>query len=196
MDLPRLKRARTMLEEQGRLATYLEYPAILRVHGLRTADRGSYVITDHPSGHGICNLLSSAGECVRRFSPLFTLHVGTRVAEALEHAHEANDEEGGPLHIVHRALDMEHLFVNWNGKVQVSDFGLALSGRLGRVSSTVRWPQRRVLFLAGNAPDGARGGTLGPLRTRSRTVLLGFKSNPNPPEQGTCSRKTRGSLSF
>ncbi|CAM4375251.1 hypothetical protein COEX109129_21370 [Corallococcus exiguus] len=68
-----------------------------------------------------------ASECRRWFSPLFVLHVGARVAEALAHAHEAKDANGNSLNIVHRAIDLDHVFVDWKGKVRVSDFGLALS---------------------------------------------------------------------
>ncbi|AFE09338.1 serine/threonine protein kinase [Corallococcus coralloides DSM 2259] len=145
-EMPRIKRARAKLEEQVRLATYLDHPGILRVHGLHKAEGCWYVITEHPSGNSISNLLTLVGECRRRFSALFTLHVGARVAEALEHAHEARDEQGRPLHIVHRALDVENLFVDWNGGVQVSDFGLALSDLPGRVSSTVRRPQGDAFY--------------------------------------------------
>lgn len=146
LELPRLKRARAKLEEQVRLATYLDHPGILRVHALHKAEGCWYVITEHPSGHSISTLLTLSGECGRRFSALFTLHVGARVAEALEHAHEAKDAQGRSLHIVHRALDVEHLFVDWNGDVQVSDFGLALSSLPGRVSSTVRRPQGDAFY--------------------------------------------------
>ncbi|WP_163785984.1 serine/threonine protein kinase [Myxococcus vastator] len=146
MELPHIKRARAKLEEQVRLATYLDHPGILRVHGLHKAEGGWYVITEHPSGHSINTLLTLSAGCGRRFSPLFTLHVGARVAEALEHAHEAKDEQGRTLNIVHRALDVEHIFIDWNGDVQVSDFGLALSDLPGRVSSTVRQPQGDAFY--------------------------------------------------
>ncbi|NNC19859.1 protein kinase [Corallococcus exiguus] len=146
MEMPRVKRARAKLEEQVRLATYLDHPGILRVQGLHKAEGCWYVITEHPSGHTINTLLTLSGECGRRFSPLFTLHVGARVAEALEHAHEAKDAQGRSLRIVHRALDVEHIFVDWNGDVQVSDFGLARSDLPGRVSSTVRQPQGDAFY--------------------------------------------------
>ncbi|WP_163787363.1 protein kinase domain-containing protein [Myxococcus vastator] len=146
MELPRIKRARAKLEEQVHLATYLDHPGILRVHGLHKAEGGWYVITEHPSGNSIGDLLTLAGECGRRFSPLFTLHVGARVAAALAHAHDATDGQGRPLHIVHRALDVEHLVVGWNGDVQISDFGFALSDLPGRVSSTVRRPQGDAFY--------------------------------------------------
>ncbi|MFY2561961.1 serine/threonine protein kinase [Corallococcus terminator] len=139
-DATRIKRAREKLEEQVRLATFLDHPAILRVHGLHKAEGAWYVITEHPVGHSVCELLTLAGECGRRFSPSFALYVGARAAAALEHAHEATDGQGKPLHIVHRAVDVGTLFVDWKGGVQLADFGLALSNLPGRVSSTVRRP--------------------------------------------------------
>ncbi|RKH37971.1 protein kinase family protein [Corallococcus sp. AB050B] len=142
----RVKRARAKLEEQVRLATYLNHPGILRVHGLHKAGGCWYVITEHPSGNSLNDLISVAGECKRRLSPLFVLYVGAQVAAALEHAHEAKDEQGSPLNIVHRALDVERIFVDWQGSAQISDFGLALSDLPGRVSSTVRRPLGEAFY--------------------------------------------------
>jgi serine/threonine protein kinase len=134
----RVKRARAKLEEQVRLATYLQHPGILRVHGLRKVEGVWYVITEHPSGHNLNNLLTIVSECGRWFSPEFALYVGAQVASVLEHAHTARAESGRPLGIVHRAIDTEHVFVDWDGAVKVADFGLALANLPGRVTSTVR----------------------------------------------------------
>ncbi|MBZ4422447.1 protein kinase [Myxococcus sp. RHSTA-1-4] len=140
----RVKRARTKLEEQVRLATYLKHPAILRVHGLHKAEGAWYVITEHPTGNNLNDLLTIVSECRRWFSPLFALYVGAQVASALEHAHAATDEHGQPLGIVHRAIDLEHVFMDWNGGVQVADFGLSISNLPGRVVSTTARPQGPV----------------------------------------------------
>lgn len=142
----RVFKARAKLEEQVRVAVYLQHPGIVRVHGLHKAASTWYVITDHPSGNTLNDVLALVMECERWFSPLFALHVGARVAEALHHAHTAKDERGRPLGIVHRAIDLEHVFVDWSGRVQVSDFGLALSSLPGRVVSTVRRPQGDTYF--------------------------------------------------
>nr|WP_244982047.1 protein kinase [Corallococcus exercitus] len=138
----RVKRARAKLEEQVRLATYLQHPGILRVHGLRKTEGAWYVITDCPGGYHLNDLLTVVSECRRWFSPLFALYVGAQVASALEHAHTAKDEQGNPLGIVHRAIDLEHVFMDWDGTVQVADFGLALSNLPGRVATTMRRPLR------------------------------------------------------
>ncbi len=142
----RVYKARAKLEEQVRVAAYLQHPGIVRVHGMHKAESTWYVITDHPSGNTLNNVLALVMECERWFSPLFALYVGAQVAGALHHAHTAKDESGRPLGIVHRAIDLEHVFVDWSGRVQVSDFGLALSNLPGRVASTVRRPQGDTYF--------------------------------------------------
>jgi serine/threonine protein kinase len=142
----RVAKARAKLEEQVRLAAYLQHPGIVRVHGMHKAEAAWYVITDHPSGNSLNDVLAFVMECDHWFSPLFALYVGAQVAGALHHAHTAKDESGRPLGIVHRAIDLEHVFMDWAGRVQVSDFGLALSSLPGRVASTVRRPQGDTYF--------------------------------------------------
>ncbi len=86
-----------------------------------------HVITEYSSGHSLDDLLALATECDRWCSLSFTLYIGAEVASALEYAHTAMDEEGHPLGIVHRAIDLNHVFVDGEGTVQVSDFGLVMS---------------------------------------------------------------------
>jgi serine/threonine protein kinase len=142
----RVKRARAKLEEQVRLATYLQHPGILRVHGLRKTEGAWYVITEYPSGHTLNDHLTIVSECRRWFSPQFSLYVGAQVADALALAQSATDEKGNPLGIVHRAIDLDHVFMDWDGTVQVADFGLALSNLPGRVASTVARPPADTYF--------------------------------------------------
>ncbi|ATB48038.1 serine/threonine protein kinase [Corallococcus macrosporus] len=142
----RIERARLKLEEQVRLAAYLDHPGIVRVHGIHKGEGGWYAITDRPLGNSVNDLVTVAGECRRRLSPLFVLYVGAQVATALAHAHEAADEKGRPLNIVHRSLDAGHIFVDWNGATQIADFGLALSDLPGRVASTVHRSQGDAFY--------------------------------------------------
>ena len=167
-DGARVKRARAKLEEQVRLATYLQHPGILRVHGLRKAEGAWYVITEHPSGHSLNDHLTAVSECRRWFSPLFALYVGAQVASALEHAHTATDEKGNPLGIIHRAIDLEHVFMDWDGTVQVADFGLALSNLPGRVASTVARPRADTWF---SSPEMLLSGRVD---ARSDLYMLGL----------------------
>ncbi|MDC0714762.1 protein kinase [Stigmatella sp. ncwal1] len=136
--ISRIKRTRARLEEQVRLSKYLAHPGILEVHGLKKVEGTWYVINEYPSGNSLSSLLTLVGECRRWYSPHFTMFVGARVADVLAFAHGVKGEQWRPLKIVHRAIDADHVFLDWNGIVRVSDFGLALSTLPGRVSSTAR----------------------------------------------------------
>jgi serine/threonine protein kinase len=193
----RFVKARAKLEEQVRLATHLQHPGILRVHGLHKTESAWYVVTDHPAGQDLADLMALASELDRWFSPFFTLYVGAAVARALEHAHTARDEKGNPLGIVHRAIDLSHLFVDWEGRVQVSDFGLALSTLPGRVVSTVRRPQGDIYFAS---PEMLLGGkvdarsdlfALGLIMLEMSTGrnLLDAPDGVSPKVRGTVSKK-------
>jgi eukaryotic-like serine/threonine-protein kinase len=140
-----------------RLAKYLDHPGILRVHGLHKTNAAWYVITDHPTGEDLDYLMGLATEVDQWFSPEFALYVGAAVAGALDHAHTAKDAKGNPLGIVHRAIGLGHVFVNWEGRVQVSDFGLAFSHLPNRVVSTRRRPQGDSYFAAPEVLLGGRG---------------------------------------
>ncbi|WP_224364437.1 serine/threonine protein kinase [Hyalangium versicolor] len=164
----RVAKARAKLEEQVRLATYLQHPGILRVHGLHKTEAAWYVVTDHPTGQDLAELLGIVQQCDRWFSPFFAVYVGAAVASALEHAHSAKNEKGHPLGIVHRAIDLSHFFVDWEGRVQVSDFGLALSTLPGRVVSTVRRPKGDTYFAS---PEMLLGGRVD---ARSDLFALGL----------------------
>jgi serine/threonine protein kinase len=152
----RVHKARAKLEEGVRLAMHLEHPAILRVHGLHKAEGTWYAITEHPAGHSLNDHLGLVQECERWFSPFFALYVGAQVASALHHAHTRKDDSGRPLGIVHRAIDADHIFMDWDGEVQVADFGLSLSNLPGRVASTVRRPQGDTYFSSPEMLLGAR----------------------------------------
>ncbi|ADO70235.1 serine/threonine protein kinase [Stigmatella aurantiaca] len=139
--ISRIKRARVRLEEQVRLSKFLVHPGILEVHKMKQVEGTLYVVNEFPSGNSLSSLLTLVGECRRWYSSEFTMFVGARVADVLAFAHGAKDERWRPLNIVHRAIDADHVFLDWKGIVRVSDFGLALSTLPGRVASTLPRPQ-------------------------------------------------------
>ncbi|ADO73912.1 serine/threonine protein kinase [Stigmatella aurantiaca] len=132
----RLLLARARLEEEVRLAKYLDHPGIHRVFGLQKAEGTWYVVSERPRGNNLGTLINLVSECNHWYTPHFAMYIGARLADVLVYAHTAQDEQKRPLNIVHRAIDADHVFLDWKGIVRVSDFGLSLSDLPGRTPST------------------------------------------------------------
>lgn len=163
-----VEKTRARLEEEVRLATYLHHPGIARVHGVKRVEGTLYVIVECVDGNSLNTLSNVVPERITSFSDAFILHVGAEMAGALAHAHSRADENGKPLGIVHRAVDLERIWVTWGGQVKLTDFGLALSKLSGRIASTVRRPHGDAYYASPEALLGM------PVDARSDLFQLGL----------------------
>jgi eukaryotic-like serine/threonine-protein kinase len=145
---------RTRLEEEVRLARYLQHPRIARVHGLVEMTHGLCVVMENLEGLSLNTLLSVAQARGRYFSEAFVLYVGAEVAAALDYAHTRTDEAGAPLGIVNRDVNPGRIRLGPHGEVRMTDFGVALSRLTGRVATSFPRPQGEVLYAAPEALMG------------------------------------------
>lgn len=148
------QRTRARLEEEVRLAQYLQHPRIARVHGLVEMTYGLCVVMENMEGLSLNTLLSVAQARGRYFSESFILYVGAEVAAALDHAHTRTDEAGVPLGIVNRDVNPGRIRLGPRGEVRMTDFGMALSRLTGRVATSFPRAQGEVLYAAPEALMG------------------------------------------
>ncbi|MCP3138179.1 serine/threonine protein kinase [Pyxidicoccus xibeiensis] len=141
-------RTRARLEEEVRLAQYLQHPRIARVHGLFEIPCGLCVAMENIEGLTLNTLLSVAQACGRYFSEAFILYVGAEVAAALDYAHTRTDDVGLPLGIVNRDINPARIRLGPHGEVRLTDFGVALSRLAGRLATSLPRPQGEVLYAA------------------------------------------------
>jgi len=142
------RRTRARLEEEVRLAQYLQHPRIARVRGLFEMEYGLCVAMENVEGLTLNTLLSVAQACGRYFSEAFTLYVGAEVAAALDYAHTRTDDAGVPLRIVNRDVNPARIRMSPHGEVRLTDFGVALSHLAGRLATSLPRPQGEVLYAA------------------------------------------------
>jgi eukaryotic-like serine/threonine-protein kinase len=111
--------------EEVHLAVYLEHPNIGKVRGFTVApDRTTYVVSDAMPGLYLATALDFGLLIGRKVSHAFAAYVAAMVARALDHAHTR--ENGGiPLNIIHRGVGPMRIRVGFDGRVKLTDFGLA-----------------------------------------------------------------------
>ncbi|WP_224368865.1 serine/threonine-protein kinase [Hyalangium versicolor] len=132
-----LARIRARLEEEVRLASYLEHPNIARILARCESNGVLYVVTEFVPGPSLHTLLSASMMRNARLSEAFVLYVGAEVASALHHAHTRTDEHGWPLGIIHRDVSPGRIYLRPDGRITLTDFALARSLLPGRVNTTI-----------------------------------------------------------
>lgn len=106
--------ARARFRREAAAAQRLEHPDIVRVFEAGESDRAAWIAMELVPGHD----LSRYTEPARRLPLPLVLHVGERVARALQHAHERG--------VVHRDVKPANVLVDLGaGCVKVTDFGTA-----------------------------------------------------------------------
>jgi serine/threonine-protein kinase len=118
---------RRMLEDEARIGMLLRHHNIVRVFDAREV-RGSYIlIMELVDGPSLRDLLAKLREREQVPSVRTAVHIARELAQALSYAHEAIDEWGRDLCIVHRDVSPHNVLVASDGSVKLMDFGLANS---------------------------------------------------------------------
>lgn len=112
--------------EEARLGSQLHHSHIAAVIDCGVLDGVPVQVLELVDGTDLVGLLELLGTPL----PLLAaLEIGAAVAEALEFAHRARDEEGRALGIVHRDVAPDNVLVSWGGDIKLVDFGIALAHR-------------------------------------------------------------------
>jgi hypothetical protein len=123
--------------DEARLAAQLTHPNIVHMHELAKEDGTWFLSMEYLAGETLSRLLKAAH--AEGGLPIELLvHIVARAAEGLGYAHECVGHDGAPLHIVHRDVSPQNVFITWDGHVKLLDFGIArAAGRASRTASGV-----------------------------------------------------------
>lgn len=134
---------------EARTVAQFRHPNIVDIHGIgRTPDHGYFMVMDLVDGQDLEALISAQAVSHKDVGIVLT------IAEAIEHAHR-----GG---VVHRDLKPSNVLVDTNGRVLVTDFGLAKL--LDTQESRLSLPGQTLGTPSYMAPEQAsrRWGEVGP----------------------------------
>ncbi len=113
-----------MLEDEARLGMMLRHPNIVRVHDARM--QGSFILVmELVEGKSLNHVLGRVHRTGLRIPLEAAVHIGRDLAAALSYAHQALDDQGRELAIVHGDVSPHNVLVSVAGDVKLMDFGLA-----------------------------------------------------------------------
>ncbi|WP_223643856.1 protein kinase [Corallococcus sp. EGB] len=147
-----------MFRDEARLAAKLSHPHIVQIHELGFTDGCYYICMEYLAGEDFSTTLRLAGRR-RQYVPLpVVLRVLIDAARGLHFAHTFTNEQGQPLHVVHRDVSPSNLYVTYQGQVKVLDFGIAKAeSRLVQTRTGV--VKGKYIYMA---PEQAQGKEVDP----------------------------------
>jgi serine/threonine protein kinase len=146
----------SMFLDEARLAARIRHPNVVPTLDVVATGGELFLVMDYVPGESLSRLARASRE-QRQAMPLRVLSaILTGVLHGLHSAHEAKDERGHPLGIVHRDVSPQNVLVGSDGVARVLDFGVAKAAN--RMQTTKEGQIKGK--LAYMPPEQLRGGTV------------------------------------
>ena len=125
-----------MFLDEARLAAQLNHPNIVQIHELGQVNDSYFIAMEYVFGRDMARIIPKAEKMGIAFPMVYALKIASSVCEGLHYAHQRADAWGNPLHIVHRDVTPENVFVSFDGTVKILDFGIAKArGQTGETTA-------------------------------------------------------------
>lgn len=114
-----------MFLDEARLSAQLNHSNCVQVFDIGVGDNTYFIVMEFVDGSDLKAIVEHLFAQKRTFPVPAALHICSRICEGLSYAHEARDERGRLLGIVHRDISPPNVLITRYGEVKVVDFGLA-----------------------------------------------------------------------
>lgn len=113
-----------MFGDEGRLSLRLNHPNVVQTYEVLVSEGELAIAMEYLDGQPLTRVLNRLRGPGELSLPL-RLRILTNVLAGLEHAHTLTDLDGTPLEVVHRDVSPHNVFITYDGRVKLVDFGVA-----------------------------------------------------------------------
>ena len=142
-----------MFLDEARITARIEHPNVVHVHDLGMANGHYFLVMEYVPSVSLTQLMRAVAKLGRRLSPEVATWIAMQIAAGLHAAHETTDDDGSPLHVVHRDVSPKNVLLAFKGYVKVIDFGIAKAA--GRATKTTGGMLKGTFRYM--SPEQARG---------------------------------------
>jgi serine/threonine protein kinase len=109
---------------EAQSAASLSHPNVVSIYDVGQEGDIHYIVMEYIEGHNL-------NEIIKERAPLQTeeaIHIASQICDALDHAHQN--------HIIHRDIKPHNILIGKNGRVKVTDFGIARAATSSDITQT------------------------------------------------------------
>jgi len=156
--LNRHDRFRKMFLHEGRIMAALSHRNIVQVFELGEVDGELYMSLEYVPGCDLAKILDGNKENNRFMDPAMAAWIAREVCRGLAYVHNLQDDQGQPMHVVHRDVNPNNILLSRHGDVKLGDFGIAKS-LVGEVLTSQGQLKGKLEYLS---PEQAAGDSVAP----------------------------------
>ncbi|MFO0664044.1 MAG: protein kinase [Polyangiaceae bacterium] len=148
-------KARQAVVDEAKLTSAIRHVNVVTMRDVDHHDGEVALVMDYVEGGSIIDLLRDAP----RIPVAIAIRIALDACAGLHAAHEATDETGAKLAIVHRDVSPHNIMVGTDGVTRVTDFGIAKSlgrGGEGADHSTTGGVKGKLAYMAPEYLQGQR----------------------------------------
>lgn len=138
--------------DEAKVVVRLKHANIARVYAMGDVDGEYFLSMEYVQGKTVSRFTKRLRDRKVDMPLGIVLLLAEKVCAGLQYAHDAIDEQGNPLHLVHRDLSPANVCISYRGEVKIIDFGAA--------QSTLKEEQTAPRVVIGNltymAPEQAK----------------------------------------
>jgi len=114
-----------MFIDEAKLAARLNHENIIHIFDLGKIGDEYYIAMEYVEGRDLRSMLNQARRRGMRIPRSLAVKIGTRLASALNYAHNHPSASGRPAGIIHRDVSPRNVLLGYDGRVKLCDFGIA-----------------------------------------------------------------------
>ena len=111
--------------DEARLAALLQHENIACVYDFGEQDGSYFIAMEYLFGKDLYSVMAQAKNDNVTVGVSLALYIAAQICAGMEYAHNLTDMQQQPLHLIHRDLTPHNVFLTYEGKVKIIDFGVA-----------------------------------------------------------------------
>ena len=174
------KQLERMLLSEAALASRIKHPNVVEGLDLGEHDGTLYFVMEWVSGEALDVVLK--GSAASGLLPLpVVVRIAAQACSGLQAAHDAHDDAGTPLGLVHRDVSPQNLLVGYSGTVKLTDYGVAKATQQMSQGSVVGQVKGKFAYMCRALPHAHREASVQGRHSRRDARSHSFEPAAAPP---------------